>query len=163
MLSFAAIKILYHNVALDKISFRLPLWEIFFLLFERSELEGKYFFIVSEHSGKYIVSVYVCFFCVCIHAYMQCVWEIVVCCHSGDAGLFMLHAWTVWLSWWVFKVDASSSSSHSFGVSYSQCRPGFFRGMYMDVTYQCIYCPLSVLFNLLYCWNRAEQRSTWPD
>ena len=20
--------------------------------------------------------------------------------------LFILHAWTVWLSWWVFKVDA---------------------------------------------------------
>ena len=42
---------------------------IYFLSFERSELEGKY---------SLIVSVYAC---------MHCVWEIVVCCHSGDAGL----------------------------------------------------------------------------
>ena len=43
---------------------------IYFLSFERgSELEGKY---------SLIFSVYAC---------MHCVWEIVVCCHSGDAGL----------------------------------------------------------------------------
>ena len=38
--------------------------------------------------------------------------------------MFMLYAWTVWLSWWVFKVDALSSS-HSLGDSYSQCREVF--------------------------------------
>ena len=43
--------------------------EIYFLSFERSELEGKY---------SLIVSVYAC---------MHCVWEIIVCHHSGDAGL----------------------------------------------------------------------------
>ena len=43
--------------------------EIYFLSFERSELEGKY---------SLIVSVYAC---------MHSVWEIIVCCHSGDAGL----------------------------------------------------------------------------
>ena len=42
---------------------------IYFLSFERSELEGKY---------SLIVSVYAC---------MHSVWEIIVCCHSGDAGL----------------------------------------------------------------------------
>ena len=42
---------------------------IYFLSFERSELEGKY---------SLIVSVYAC---------MHCVWEIIVCRHSGDAGL----------------------------------------------------------------------------
>ena len=42
---------------------------IYFLSFERSELEGKY---------SLVVSVYAC---------MHCVWEIIVCCHSGDAGL----------------------------------------------------------------------------
>ena len=44
---------------------------IYFLSFERSELEGKY---------SLIVSVYAC---------MHYVWERVVCCHSGDAGLFV--------------------------------------------------------------------------
>ena len=43
--------------------------DIYFLSFERSELEGKY---------SLIVSVYAC---------MHCVWEIIVCCHNGDAGL----------------------------------------------------------------------------
>ena len=45
--------------------------EIYCLSFEHSELEGKY---------SLIVSVYAC---------MHCVWEIVVCCYSGDAGLFV--------------------------------------------------------------------------
>ena len=42
-----------------------------FLSFECSELEGKY---------SLIVSVYAC---------MHYVWEVVVGCHSGDAGLFV--------------------------------------------------------------------------
>ena len=35
------------------------------------ELEGKYSLIVS------------------VHACMHYVWEMIVCCHSGDAGLFV--------------------------------------------------------------------------
>ena len=76
--------------------------EIYFLSFERSELEGKY---------SLIVSVYAC---------MHCVWEIIVCCHSGDAGLL---------------VDALSSS-HSLSDSYSQCRavfPRYVHGCYISV------------------------------
>ena len=50
-------------------------WEIYFLSFECSELEGKY---------SLIISVYAC---------MHHVWEMIVCCHSGDTGLFVYVAY----------------------------------------------------------------------
>ena len=46
-------------------AFSSVIHDIYFLSFERSELEGKYFLIVSVYA--------------CIHS----VWEIIVCCHSG--------------------------------------------------------------------------------
>ena len=58
-----------HMHDMSQLPFRSLVLEIYFLSFERSELEGKY---------SLIVSMYAC---------MHCVWEIIVCCHSGDAGL----------------------------------------------------------------------------
>ena len=64
-----------HNIHVHNIQYawktsQIHAYIIYFLSFERSKLEGKY---------SLIVSVYAC---------MHYVWEIVVCCHSGDAGLF---------------------------------------------------------------------------
>ena len=87
---------------------------LYFLSFECSELEGKY---------SLIVSVYAC---------MHCVWEIAVCCHSGDVGLFVYVACMDGLAQ---QVDALSSS-HSLGDSYSQCRavfPRYVHGCYISV------------------------------
>ena len=91
--------------------------DIYFLSFEHSELEGKYSLIVSVYMHACIVSGR----------------QLFVVTAETLGCLFLLHAWTVWLSWWVFKVDALSSS-HSLGDSYSQCRavfPRYVQGCYI--------------------------------
>ena len=80
-------------IARSILTFMSDLQDIYFLSFERS----------------LIVSVYAC---------MHCVWEMVVCCHSGDAGLCVYVVCTDNLAQLVGIYDALSSS-HSLGDSYS--------------------------------------------
>ena len=69
--------------------------DIYFLSFERSKLKGKY---------SLIVSVYAC---------MHYVWEMVVCYHSGDAGLFIYVACMDSLAQLVDTLSSSRSLSDS--------------------------------------------------
>jgi hypothetical protein len=110
---------------------------------------------------------------------MCCVWGGCLCvshCHSGDAGLlFMLHAWTVWLSavgylkrmLWVMVTLSATLTLSADQFLFQVCTWKFSRLIFRN-------CPISCLSiasglsntcssNSTYWGNRADEISTQPD